>query len=187
MQAARHETISWEEMALELIDHHQQTNFSDIGLSPYPVMGGYLGTTGSEISFGFLNSAATIYPNVEFYNLSVPDFSIEEFVENGDSTGTNMNAVELNFFNELPSIEYTDIINPNRLTPNYPASMLGPAPYPPAFINPDSAFYLLAQVPVQQPVLQSRQQAPPTHYLPGCGRTYSRSDKVLEHRRKAGH
>ncbi|TGO36775.1 hypothetical protein BHYA_0115g00260 [Botrytis hyacinthi] len=253
MQAARHEIISWEEMALEPIDQHQQTTPPDIGLLPYPDMGfgnranwtipplynsephgaiesfwgtrttpvssGYFGTTGSEISFGFLNSAAIIYPNVEFYSFSIPDFPNEGSVENGSPTDMNMNVIELNFFNELPSINYTDVITPNHLTPNYQASILGPAPYSPTFINPDSTSYFPAQVPAQQPVFPSRQQAPqrttctrcprtfsrrtdlPRHMAsvhgvgsrahqcprPGCGKTYSRSDKVLEHRRKAGH
>ncbi|KAF7929112.1 hypothetical protein BELL_0555g00070 [Botrytis elliptica] len=214
MQAARHETTSWEEMALEPIDQNQQTTPPDTGLSPYPDMGGPFEVTGSETSVDFPNSAVTMYLNADFHSFSVPYFPIEASVENGNFLGMNMNAIELDFFNGFPSVDYANVIAPNQ-----PAPMLGPAIYPPPFINPGSASYLPVQVPVQQPVLPSGQQAPqrttctrcprtfsrrsdlPRHMAsvhgvgrrahqcprPGCGKTYSRSDKVLEHRRNAGH
>ncbi|KAF7880005.1 uncharacterized protein EAF02_007642 [Botrytis sinoallii] len=229
MQAARREKTSWEEMALEPIDQNQQTTHPDIGLSPYPgmVFSGHfeheiypnLEVTGPDTQFEFWNSAATLYPNTDLANFSAPglfiaDFPVEGPSENGYSTAMNMHAIELDFFNGFPSVGYSGII-----TPSDPAPMLGPAIYPPPFVNPDSASYLPAQAPVQQPVLPSGQQAPQrttctrcprtfsrrsdlprhmasvhgvgrrAHQCPrsGCGKTYSRSDKVLEHRRNAGH
>ncbi|TGO09558.1 hypothetical protein BTUL_0161g00110 [Botrytis tulipae] len=237
MQAARHETISLAEMALQPINQHQQTTPLDIGLLPYPDMGSLnpqpgsyptidqheiypnLEVTGTDTQFGFWNSAATLYPNTDLPSFSVPgpfiaDVSVEEFAESGCYTAMNINAIELDFFNGFPSVDCA-----NSIAPNHPAPMLDPAIYPPPFINPDSTSYVPAQAPAQQPVLPSGQQAPqrttctlcprtlsrrtdlPRHMAsvhgvgrrahqcprPGCGKTYSRSDKVLEHRRKAGH
>ncbi|KAF7884058.1 uncharacterized protein EAF01_011481 [Botrytis porri] len=178
----------------------------------YPV----LEVTGPDTQFGFWNSAATLYPNTDRPNFSVPgsfiaNFPVEESAENGYFTGMNMNDVELDFFNGFPSVDYTDAIAPNQ-----PAVMLSPAIYPPPFINLDNNSYVPAQVPIQQPVLPSGQQGPqrttytlcprtfsrrsdlPRHMAsvhgvgrhahqcprPGCGKIYSRSDKVLEHRRQ---
>ncbi|TGO46594.1 hypothetical protein BCON_0316g00050 [Botryotinia convoluta] len=207
MQAARHETMSLEEMALQPIDQHQQTTPPDIGLLPYPDMGlengadwpqsnlaphgaiksfggthpapvssGLFGVTGSETSFGFLNNAGIMYPNIDFHSFSVPYFPIEASVENGNFTGMNLNAVELDFFNGVPSVDYTDTI-----TPNQPAPMLGPAVYPPSFINPDSTSYMLAQAPAQQPVFPSEQQAPQRTRCTLCPRTFSRRSDLPRH------
>ncbi|TGO58005.1 hypothetical protein BOTNAR_0189g00070 [Botryotinia narcissicola] len=247
MQAARHETTSWEEMALEPIHPHRKTTPPDIGLSPFPSMGFGNGSnwslvhvhsqpvpyptidqheiyhnseaTGPETQFGLGNSEATMYPNTDLANFSalgpfIADFRVEEPSESGYFTAMNINDIELDFFNGFPSVDYADSIAPNQ-----PAPMLDPATYPPPFINPDSTSYVPAQSSAQQPVLPSGQQAPqrttctlcprtlsrrtdlPRHMAsvhrvgrrvhqcprPGCGKNYSRSDKVLEHRRKAGH
>ncbi|TGO29825.1 hypothetical protein BPAE_0010g00080 [Botrytis paeoniae] len=251
MQAARHETISLEEMALEPID--RQNNLPDIALfscpaasldsdivsaaigiveSPVdtPIAASFIDHFGNELcpdleargletQFGFWISAGTTYPNIDTPGFPAPgpfttDFPVEGSVGNGNFTDMNLNAIGLDFFNGFPSVDYANVIAPNQ-----PAPMLGPAVYPPPFINPDSASYLPAQVPVQQSVLPSGQQAPQrttctccprtfsrrsdlprhmasvhgvgrrVHQCPrlGCGKTYSRSDKVLEHRRNAGH
>ncbi|CCD55362.1 similar to transcription factor Zn, C2H2 [Botrytis cinerea T4] len=219
MQATRHETTSWEETALEPIE--QPNNPPNIALFSCPEMSFEIEANWTQ--FRFWNSAATVYPNTDLSNFFVPgpfiaDFPVGLSVENGTFTGTNLNAIEPDFLNEFPSVDYTDAI-----TPDHPFPMLGPAVYPPAFINTDGTSYVTAQVPAQvptqQPVLSSVQQTPQrttctrcprtfsrrsdlprhmasvhgvgrrAHQCPrtGCGKTYSRSDKVLEHRRKAGH
>ncbi|TEY65460.1 hypothetical protein BOTCAL_0140g00250 [Botryotinia calthae] len=185
------------------------------GMQPVPFSGHItypnLGATGLETQFGFWNSAATTYPNTDLSNFSVPgpfiaDFPVEGSVENGKLTAMNMNAIGLEFFDGFPSVDYADFT-----TPNHPASMLGPAVFPPTFIYPDSTSYIPAQVPAQQPAFPFGQQVPqrttctrcprtfsrrsdlPRHMAsvhgvgrrahqcprPGCGKTYSRSDKVL--------
>ncbi|KAF7901403.1 hypothetical protein EAF00_003624 [Botryotinia globosa] len=159
-----------------------------------------------------------MHPSIDLSSLLVPgsfiSFPIEASAENDQFTDINLNAIELDFFNGFQSIDYTDAIAPNQ-----PGPMFDPVIYPQPFINPDSTSYLPTQVPTQQPILPSGQQAPQcttctccprtfsrrtdlprhmasvhgvgrrAHQCPrtGCGKTYSRSDKALEHRRKARH
>ncbi|THV49239.1 hypothetical protein BGAL_0205g00170 [Botrytis galanthina] len=144
----------------------------------------------------------------------IANLPVEASVENEYFTSMNMDFIELDFFNGFPSVDYANAIAPNQTAPmvgpaTYTPPLINPdsTSYVPAQAPAQQPVLPSGQQAPQRttctrcPRTFSRRTDLPRHMAsvhgvgrrthqcprPGCGKTYSRSDKVLEHRRKAGH